>query len=332
MTQVLVDNRRNAWKRGGTAVKGTSAREVAQQAGLDWEVRTIPLQGYVESSVNNYESVTDYYEVPNKQGVLRLDKDHNNSIIGVVGSKYKIVQNMEVFGALDSLIESGEARYSAAGEYNGGANVWMLMELPTGITVADDPHAAYLLAKTSHDGSCSVIIRPIIERIFCANQIGNLIHGKMKKPLMYKMKHTTNSELSVSDIRNITTITYQAIEDYELTAEQLLKRNVDKQQVMAIFKKVWALPSEVEDAPVHLLSQGQQRQQTIATTARAKAWDIYSQSPTQENIRGTAFGVWQAVIEYADYYASGGDDRRTLATISGSNDRIKNKALSILTV
>ena len=332
MTQVLVDNRRNAWKRGGTAVNGTSAQAVAREAGLDWEVTTVPLQGYVDSSVNKYESVTDYYPVPNKQGVLKLGKDHNNSIIGVVGSKYKIVQNMEVFGALDALIESGDARYSAAGEYNGGANVWMLMELPNGVTVDSDPHAAYLLAKTSHDGSCSVIIRPIIERVFCANQIGKIIHGKMKKPLMYKMKHTTNSELSISDIRNITTITYQAIEEYELTAAQLLKRAVDKQQATNIFKKVWALPPEVEDAPYDMLSKGQRKQYTMATDARTKAWDIYSQSPTQENIRGTAFGVWQAVIEYADYYATGGDEKRALATISGSNDRIKNKALSILTV
>ena len=321
MTTALVDNRRNAWKRGGTAVDATSAVEAARQAGLDWTVSLTDLWAHKDGMI----------QVPKKQAVLKHE-DTGLSAIGVVGSKYKIVQNIEVFSALDTLIESGEARYSAAGEYNGGANVWMLMELPNEVTVAGDPHAAFLLAKTSHDGSCSVLIRPIIERLFCANQIGKLITSKGAKPLQYKMKHTTNAELSVSDIRNITTITYKAIEDYELTAKQLLARNVDKQQAMAIFKKVWALPSEVEDAPVHLLSQGQQRQQTIATTARAKAWDIYSQSPTQENIKGTAFGVWQAVIEYADYYASGGEDKRVLSTISGNNDRIKNKALSILTV
>ena len=328
MTQALVDNRRNAWKRGGTAVQGTSASAVAREAGLDWEVKTVPLQGYVDSSVNKYESVTDYYPVPNRQGILKLDKNHNNSIIGIVGSKYKIVQNMEVFGALDTLIESGDARYSAAGEYNGGANVWMLMELPNGVTVANDPHVAYLLAKTSHDGSCSVIIRPIIERIWCANQIGRMINAK-SKPLMYKMKHTTNAELSVSDIRNITSITYMAIEEYELTAKQLLQRSVDKQKATSIFKKVWALPPEVEDIPAHFLSQGQRRQQTIAYAARDKAWAIYNDSPTQENIKGTAFGVWQAVIEYADHYASGGENKRTLATISGSNDRLKTKALAL---
>jgi len=328
MTQALVDNRRNAWKRGGTAVNASSAVEVAKQAGLDWEVQAVPIQAYVHTPVNDQESVTDYYEVPKKQGILKLGKDNENTIIGVVGDKYKIVQNMEVFSALDTLVDSGDARYSAAGEYNGGASVWMLMELPTGITVADDPHAAFLLARTSHDGSSSVIIRPIIERIFCANQIGKMITNKAKKPLMYSMKHTANSQLSVSDIRAITTLTYQSIEEYQAIAAELLNRKVDKAKVMAIFKRVWALPSTVEGVAHEFLTRGEQRQQTIALAAREKAWHIYNDSPTQENIKGTAFGVWQAVVEYADYYASGGENNRTLATITGRNDRIKNKALA----
>ena len=327
MTQALVDNRRNAWKRGGTAVQGTSASAVAREAGLDWKVELTDLYAERQTVVSSYDTLTEKLAVPRKQAVIK-HTDDGESVIGVVGSKYKIVQNMEVFGALDTLIESGDARYSAAGEYNGGSNVWMLMELPNGVTVANDPHVAYLLAKTSHDGSCSVIIRPIIERIWCANQIGRMINAK-SKPLMYKMKHTTNAELSVSDIRNITSITYMAIEEYELTAKQLLQRSVDKQKAMSIFRKVWALPPEVEDIPAHFLSQGQRRQQTIAYAARDKAWAIYNDSPTQENIKGTAFGVWQAVIEYADHYASGGENKRTLATISGSNDRLKTKALAL---
>ena len=330
MTQVLVNNRRNAWKQGGTEVNATTAIGVGQQAGLNWTVSLTELYAEHSVAVSPYDSITTKIVVPKKQAVIKHTSD-GDTAIGVVGTKYKVVQNMEVFSALDTLIESGDARYSAAGEYNGGANVWMLMELPTGVTVEGDPHAAYLLARTSHDGSCSVIIRPIIERLFCANQIGKLLTSKHVKPLEYKMKHTTNAELSVSDIRNITTITYKAIEEYELTASELLKRKVDQEKALRIFRSVWSLPSEVEGAPTHLLSQGQQRQQTIAYAARDRAWAIYNTSPTQENIKGTAFGVWQSVIEYADYYASGGADKRALATISGKNDRLKNKALSLLT-
>jgi phage/plasmid-like protein (TIGR03299 family) len=326
----LKELNKQAWVKAGTAVNASSASEAARQAGLDWNVMLADMEAIVSNSVNDFETVTDHYPVPKRQAVLKLGKDNENQVIGVVGDKYKIVQNMEVFSALDSLVDSGDARYTAAGEYNNGANIWMVMELPMGVQVANDPHAAFLLVQSSHDGSCAVRIRPIIERLFCMNQINRIIKGKHKNDYTYVMKHTTNSELSVNDIRNITQLTYDSIQQYEMIAGKLLERKVDDRQVRNIFKAVWALPSEVEEAPDHLLSQGQRRQRTIALNGRDSAWNIYSQSHTQENIRGTAFGAWQAVVEHADHYASGGSDRRAIATISGRNDRIKNKALDLV--
>jgi len=321
---------KQSWVQAGTAVNAGSASEAAKQAGLDWNVMLADMEAIVSNKVNEFETVTDHYPVPKRQAVIKLGKDDNNEVIGVVGDKYKIVQNMEVFSALDSLVDSGEARYTAAGEYNNGANIWMVMELPVGIQVANDPHAAFLLVQSSHDGSCAVRIRPIIERLYCMNQINRIIKGKHKNAYTYVMKHTTNSELSVNDIRNITQLTYDSIQHYETVAGTLLERKVDERQVRNIFKSVWALPSEIEESPEHLLSQGQRRQRTIALNGRDSAWSIYSESPTQENIRGTAFGVWQAVIEHADHYGSGGADRRAVATISGRSDRIKDKALELV--
>jgi phage/plasmid-like protein (TIGR03299 family) len=321
---------KQAWVQAGTAVNAGSASEAARQADLDWNVMLADMEAIVSNNVNEYETVTDHYPVPKRQAVLKLGKDNNNEVIGVVGEKYKIVQNMEVFSALDTLVDSGDARYTAAGEYNNGANIWMVMELPVGVQVANDPHAAFLLVQSSHDGSCAVRIRPIIERLYCANQINRIIKGKHKNDYTYVMKHTTNSELSVNDIRNITQLTYDSIQEYETIAGNLLQRKMDDRTVKNIFKSVWALPSTVEETPEHLLSQGEKRQRTIALAGRESAWNIYSQSPTQENIRGTAFGAWQAVVEHADHHASGGSDRRAIATISGRNDRIKDKALGLI--
>ncbi len=321
---------KQAWVQAGTAVNAGSASEAARQAGLDWNVMLADMEAIVSNKVNEFETVTDHYPVPKRQAVLKLGKDNTNEVIGVVGDKYKIVQNMEVFSALDTLVDSGDARYTAAGEYNNGANIWMVMELPMGVQVANDPHAAFLLVQSSHDGSCAVRIRPIIERLFCANQINRIIKGKDKNAYTYVMKHTTNSELSVNDIRNITQLTYDSIQQYETIANNMLQRRMDDRTVTNIFKSVWSLPSEIENAPEHLLSQGQRRQRTIALNGRDSAWSIYSESPTQENIRGTAFGAWQAVIEHADHHGTGGADRRAVATISGRSDRIKDKALDIV--
>jgi phage/plasmid-like protein (TIGR03299 family) len=326
---------RSAWARGGTAVEATSAASAATQAGLNWTVRTGELQAVSTPLTIDEHGVTPatYIDVPKKQAIIRED---NNSVIGIVGSKYKMVQNMEVFNALDTLIDAGDARYAAAGEYNGGASIWMVLELPQGINVANDPHAAFLLVKTSHDGSSSVVIKPIIERLFCANQVNGLIsnrngnRNRKYNEYTYRMSHTTNQELSIADIRNITNLTYTAIADYQLVANNLLSKTMTREQTLNFFKQVWALPSTVEDTPYDLLTRGERKQQTIAKDARAKAWAIYSESETQENIRGTAFGAWHAVVEFADHYASGGAERLAAATLSGRNDRVKTKALSLL--
>jgi phage/plasmid-like protein (TIGR03299 family) len=328
---MTVTKNKSAWIRGGTAVEANSASDAATQAGLNWSVRTAPLMAEIEPANITAEGVDQavYKEVPKKQAIVRED---NNSIIGIVGTKYKMVQNMEVFNALDTLVDSGDARYTAAGEFNGGSNIWMLLELPQGVEVANDPHAAFLLVKTSHDGSSSVVIKPVIERLFCANQVNGLISntGRKYNEYTYRMTHTTNQELSIKDIRNITNLTYTAIADYQLVANNLLNKRMTREQTINFFKAVWPLPTTVEDKPYMLLTRGERKQQTIATDARAKAFAIYTESETQENIRGTAFGAWHAVVEHADHYAAGGASRLAAATLSGRNDKVKTRALSLL--
>lgn len=322
----------SSWTRGGTAVNAGSASEAARQAGLDWTVSLSDMQATYRQPIGVNDIFTHRIQVPRKQAVLKFLPGNSvpESVIGVVGDKYKVVQNMEVFNALDSLVDSGEARYTAAGEYNNGANIWMIMELPQGVQVANDPHAAFLLVQSSHDGSGAVRIRPIIERIFCANQINKLITRGRKNDYTYTMKHTTNAVLSVQDIRAITQLTYQSIAEYEETASHLLKRKADTQRAREVFRKVWPLPTTVESKPYDMLTQGERRQQTLAYAARDKAMAIYQDSPTQENIKGTDFGIWQAVVEYADHHASGGSERLAVATLSGRNDAIKNKALDLV--
>ena len=324
--------RKSAWIQAGQAVNANSASDAAMQAGLDWTVSIEELYAQYHTQVSPWDTVTNKILVPNRVGIMKTASNGDKSVIGVVGKKYKIVQNIEVFNALDILIDSGDARYTAAGEYRNGSSVWMVMELPKGVNVADDPHAAFLLVKSSHDGTCSVVIKPIIERLFCSNQINRLIMGKGHNKYTYTLKHWGNAVLSIADIREITRLTYSSIEEYETTAKNLLNIKVSRDKAVNYFKKVWALPPEIEEAlPINLKS-GQQRYRTIVWKARDNALHIYDKSETQENIRGTAFGLWQAVIEETDHYHGNNPNRRAIYAISGKSDKIKSKALSLLTV
>ena len=317
--------RKAAWHKAGIAVEATSASEVASQAGLDWSVSLHEIEANYQIPGN--ELVTRI-PVENKKAVIKTTPTGKTSAIGVVGNRYKVFQNAEIFGALDNLIDSSGMRYAAAGEYDGGGKVWMLMETPMEMTIANDPHAAFLLAKTSHDGSSSVIIRPIIERLFCMNQINKIYRGKNK--YTYQLSHTTNAQLSISEISNIIQLSYDMANDYTALADMLLAKEASHEHAKNYFKRVFALPPKVEGVPYDMLSLGEKKQQSRATQARNIAFDIYANSPTQENIRDTEFGMWHAVVEWADYNAKG--KNLALRAISGTSDNIKTKALELLGV
>ena len=314
------------WVKSGRAVTATSASDVARQAGLDWSVSLHDLSASYAIPGTEQSRVL---EVRNKLAVVKTTPFGDADVIGVVGKRYQIFQNGEVFSALDSLIDSGEARYAAAGEYDFGAKVWMLLQLPNEINIADDPHAAFILAKTSHDGSSSVVIKPILERLFCRNQINKIYRNKNQ--FTYTLKHTSNNKLDVADIRNILQLSYQNIEAYTNIGNQLISKEVSREMAVDYFKRVFPLPSKIENAPLSLLSIGEKQQLTRANAARHKAMEIYTASPTQENIRGTAFGLWQSVIEYADHGKQDKGTKTGVRAMSGGSDNLKLRALEILT-
>jgi phage/plasmid-like protein (TIGR03299 family) len=312
------------WLRAGTAVKASTASEVASQAGLDWSVSLHELSASYTIPGND---VAVSVPVNNKFGVVKTTPFGELTALGVVGSRYQVFQNAEVFSALDSLIEDDSARYAAAGEYDGGAKVWMLLELPVRIQVANDPHAGFILAKTSHDGSSSVIIKPIIERLWCKNQINKIY--KNKNQFTYTLKHTSGSVLDPEEIATILQLSANHFDVYSNVANTLMGKKTTRAQAVDYFKKIFPLPATIENAHISLLTTGEKRAKSRARAARAIALNIYENSETTENIRGTEFALWQSVIEYADH---GNKKNAAVRAISGASDGMKTRALELLGV
>ena len=186
--------RQNAFKIVGEEVTATSARDAATQAGLDWQVSLseVHTNTLTPNGVNTLQ-------VPNTFASVRTNNDGSQAVLGTVGGRYKVFQNDEMFSALDMLVDSGDARYAFAGEVKGGAQVYMVLELPKGVKIGNDEHACYLVARTSHDGSTALQIAPSIQRLRCTNQI----NGIFSKSATYNLKHTTNAEFKIEDIKRI---------------------------------------------------------------------------------------------------------------------------------
>lgn len=320
----MTNNRRYApWQKIGSSHEHeeiTSARQLMTSAGLDWTVSLNDLVAVTPDDVS--------LEVPNRFATVKETKDGTRTVLGTVGSRYNILQNQEVFESLDFLVDSGEARYSAAGELRNGNVVWAVMELPSSVKIADDPHAGYLLARTSHDGSTSFELCPIISRLSCTNQM-NAAFSTAKGGL-YSLKHTTNNRISISDIRSVINIMYEDFNTYTDMAESLTDQAMSDSEFQLFTKRVYSLPSIIEFSSDDTLSASQKRVRSAVYKNRDNAWSVWTnQTGTQEHLRGTKFGALHAIIEVADHFSKSYD--KTSAKILLSKDgNVKQKALQLL--
>lgn len=328
--------RKEAWVQAGTAVNATSAAEAASQAGLDWTVSLHDMAAYYPVSTATDMGVitlNHMIDVPKRKAVVKTTPTGETTSIGVVSDSYKVIQNQEIFSALDNLIDTNELRYTAAGELNGGANVWMLMALPMSVNVANDPHKGFLIATTGHNGSQSFTLRPLVQRMYCTNQINismfNGVAARRQKAFTYRLKHTKNAKLNLSEVREIIQLCYDGIETYENGSKYLLEKEVARTAAQAFFERVFPISKEIADTDPKLWTPQQRNSYNRTIDNRATAASIYFHSETQENIRNTGFGLFQSIVEFADHYGRANADKRAIAALSGRSDVLKRKAFDL---
>jgi phage/plasmid-like protein (TIGR03299 family) len=286
-SMAFVGNRGLPWWIGTTEDRGQWANvddlqtgeQMREVAGLTWEVQKQPIYAGRKK-----------VRVAGKYATVRQD---TGAPLGVVGEHYRVVQNAELDGWGDALVDSGEAKYETAGSLREGAVVFYSMEL-NAIDLKikgsklDETVKTYLLLTNSHDGSKALeaLISPV--RVVCMNTL-NMAIGQRKA--YFRMRHTGSMEGKIAAARQALGITFNYLEGFKELAEGLsLKRVVDAQVEEILRSAVW--PTQAETV-------GQ-----LAQTSAGKAMQLYQSSPTLEGIRGTAWGVLNAVAEYADHEAS----------------------------
>lgn len=132
-----------------------NSEEAIRLAGLDWNV-------YQQDLVT-----MNGLEVPGFKVNIR---DGDDSVLGIVTDRYKVVQNHEAFRFTDELLGKG-VRYETAGSLQDGKRTWILAKLPNEYIILEDQISPYLVFFNSHDGSGSIrcAVTPI--RVECQNTL-----------------------------------------------------------------------------------------------------------------------------------------------------------------
>ena len=297
-----------------------TAAELMTQANLDWRV-----------SLEDIQTIGGL-EINSKYATVKTTVDGEQSVLSVVGGRYQVIQNAEIFSCLDGIVGTGETRYAAAGELGGGKVVWTVLELPDTVSVGGDQHGGYIVARSSHDGSTPFQMTPVLNRLSCTNQINLTMFNGKSKNKYYSIRHTTNNSVDVASVRAALGIIRQDISNYVDVSSWLRSISFDTNEFKLFIEKVYALPTKVEFAPVDMLNAAEKRMKTAVQKNRERAMLVWNnETGTQEEIFGTKFGAFQAIVEVADHFSKSAD-RQAEKTLLGKDTTVKAKALQLLGV
>lgn len=148
--------REKPWHGLGVSVEqALSSKEALKLAGLDWKVLQEPI--YTDNGI----------EIKGYKANVR---DRDDTVLGVVTDRYKVVQNNEAFSFTDALLGEG-VRYETAGSLQDGRKVWMLARLPREYMISGERISPYLVFSNTHDGSGAVKVAITPIRVVCNNTL-----------------------------------------------------------------------------------------------------------------------------------------------------------------
>ena len=134
----------------------TTIAEAIERSGLSWRVE----REAIAIDRGDVATVNDWWlprceEIPGWWANVRQD---TRQVLGIVGERYRIVQNIEAFQFVDQLIGSA-MHFETAGSLHGGRRVWVLAQLPEHIEVGGDPVRPYVLLMNSQRMASHCLLR-----------------------------------------------------------------------------------------------------------------------------------------------------------------------------
>ena len=269
-----------AWHKLGTILPNRfTAKEAIEYANLDYKVEKTEI----------YKKDNDNLTiVPNHFATYRTD---NNEILGVVGSRYEIVQNIEAFKFFDAIVGEGQAIFETAGVLGKGERIFITAKLPGDIKIAQkDAIEKFLLFTSSHDGSGAITAMFTPIRVVCEN---TLLMALSKGNQKVHIKHTKNAGESLKDAYKVLDISSRLSNDMQNKLNYLTTVKITDEQLKKYITSVVLPKVEIgtkEDVEIS----------TRSLNVIDSILSYYDNGRGQEleHCRGTLYGAYNAITGY----------------------------------
>ena len=152
---------------------------------LSWCVDRVPLTLHTGEAVKTH--------VANVRSDIR-------QIIGVVTAAFQTIQNQELIDLADAVRNDQELKFCNAGVVAGGARVFFQCRGDSFDIGDGDEVSPFMLFCNGHDGSLSCRMTPMTKRIWCQNQLGNIV-----KPhsAFAAIRHTSDTRHKLEEAKRL---------------------------------------------------------------------------------------------------------------------------------
>lgn len=308
--------REPAWHKLGTVFdhEVTSSREMLDLAGLaGWNVRLeeIVLPDGYTTALN-----------PSFNVVRTHPTNGNPDVLGVVGSRYKVYQNEEMYDFADSLLDG--ARWETGGSLENGSVVFGSLALdretvldPNGVS---DVVKNYILVSSSHNGTTSLQASVTPVRVVCANTLAFALQGAKQT---YKIRHTQAMDGKVAAAQEALGLAHKYLDEFDILANKMIRAEINDKVFNDIL--VTAYPKPEKDAKGSF-KKWQDKIDELNAIYRGE---------TNGMIADSAWGAYNALTERLDWYrtARSGNEEKIYAAASGfdvATQNEKNRLLSVV--
>ena len=264
--------REKPWHGLGTRVEeAPTSADALICAGLDWEV--VQKDVYTEdgSLISGY-----------KANIRNTD----DAILGIVSTRYKIVQNEDAFQFTDDLLGAG-VTYETAGALQGGRKVWLLARMPQKHIIAGDEIAPYMVVMNSHDGSSGIKVAMTPIRVACQNTL-NLALNSAKRT--WTTKHTENVMNRVHEARETLMLAEKYMGELGRGIDELSKIKLSDQKVMEYMQEFFPVTADLPDVQ-------RKNNQRLLDNMKARYWD----APDLANVGKNGYRFVNAVSDFATH-------------------------------
>lgn len=292
LVESMFSVRETPWHGLGTIVQeAPTSVDALRLAGLDWTVNQNPV--FTEGG----------FEIPNYKANVRSS---DNTVLGIVTDRYKVVQNAEAFAFTDSIIDTGNVLYETAGSLRNGKTIWMLARMPE-TNILGDKFDPYMCFTNSHDGSGAVKVCMTPIRVVCNNTLNMALANASR---CWSTKHIGDISSKLEEAKHTLIMANNYMKKLDEEADKLANQKISEDEIAKILDELFPV-NEDKDSD---------RKKNNVEEAKNQIMICYM-APDIAKFIGTKYGFLNAVSDWCGHATPA---RNTASYKSNNWGRIMN--------